>query len=350
MSPATASLPTAPAATPRPSLPRMRALFISDLHLGYKGADIRALNEMLKACEPEHLYLVGDVFDGWKLEKRWYWTQDYCDLIDILMSLRRRRVPITLITGNHDEKLREVIPKLFRPLILCRYGIRIEERCMHRTARGKKLLVIHGDQFDGALWRGGSKIADQVWGWLTERGLIPPPRPGRRWSLRRAINRENGSLNERHVSAALRRAIHDGADGIVFGHSHVPILDRREGRAVANCGAWTVADGGMHTAIAETPEGRLEMLHWPSTPRHNGKTAAPCTRDEARQEGPRSETAEHALPAPVLSVQDPDSARLIRYVYALWRPMQPGMRNLPRPAASPADASTKAALRPTVAA
>lgn len=316
----------------QPGSMRLRTLFISDLHLGYKGADIRALNGLLAACEFDHLYLVGDILDGWKLEKRWYWTQDYCDFFDTLMDLRRRRVQITLITGNHDEKLREMLPKLFRPLIHCRFGIRIEERCTHQTANGAKLLVMHGDQFDGTLLRGSSKLADRIWGWLTERGLIWAPRPGRRWSLRRAIARGGSGLAERHATALLRRIVHDGADGMVFGHSHIPLLHKRGGRTLANCGGWTRGENGTHTAIAETPQGVLELLHWPASA--------------------RTETA-HATTN--LRTKDPDAARLIRYVYALWRSQRPGIRTLPRPAALPARTQPEplvsaAGLRPSSAA
>ena len=285
---------------------RLRALFVSDLHLGYKGADIAALNALLSAHVIEHLYLVGDILDGWKLEKRWHWTQAYCDLIDRLMLLRRQGMPITLITGNHDDKLRDLIPVLLRPLIHRRYGIRIEESCVHRTATGARFLVLHGDQFDGRLFRNGSKVADRLWGWLTERGLARPVGTGRRWSLGRAIVREGGTLAERYAEAALKRATQEGADGIVFGHSHVPMLEDRKGRMLANCGAWTRPVNGHHTAIAETPDGRLRQLTWPASP-------APAL----------------ALAPTVTRPRDPDSLRLIRHIHALWRPGEPFPRPVP---------------------
>ncbi|MGY6635148.1 MAG: UDP-2,3-diacylglucosamine diphosphatase [Alkalilacustris sp.] len=287
-------------AVPAAMRPRLRALFVSDLHIGYKGADIGALNALLAACDIDQIYLVGDIIDGWKLEKRWHWTQDDCDFLDTLMALRRRRVRITLITGNHDEKLREIVPRLLRPLILRRFGIRIEDRCLHRTSVGSRLLVTHGDQFDGTLWRGGSKLADRMWGWIAEGGAVRPCRPTRRWSLGRAILREGGGLAERYAAAALRRVSIEGTDGIVFGHSHVPLLEDRDGHLLANCGAWTRAIDGHHSAIAETVEGRLELLRWPATPRPSS-----------------------AHPSGRLVVRDPDTARLIRFIHALWRPLEP---------------------------
>ena len=291
-----------------PAPGRLRAVFLSDLHLGYKGADIGALTEFLAGCEMDHLYLVGDILDGWKLEKRWYWTQDYCDFVDLLMTLRRRRVRITLITGNHDEKLREILPVLLRPLILRRFGIRIEERCMHRTRDGRALIVMHGDQFDGVLWRGSSKLADRLWGWLSERGLAPSRQMStlhkgrlRRWSLGRAIAREGGALAERYAAAALRRVLRDGADGIVFGHSHVPILARRHGKWLANCGSWTGSPmAGGHSLIVEQCDGRLEQLRWPARSRPKAAAATDTP--------------------PLLRVRHGDTAQIIRYIHALWRP------------------------------
>ncbi len=300
-----------------PGRRRLRALFVSDLHLGYKGADVAALNALLDTCEVEQLYLVGDILDGWKLEKRWHWTQGYCDLIDRLMRLRRQRVRITLITGNHDEKLREILPRLLRPLILRRFGIRIEERCWHRTAAGARLLVTHGDQFDGMLRRGSSRMADRLWGWLLQLGQSwplshLPAHQGRRWSLGRAILREGGGLAERYSAAALRRTIREDADGIVFGHSHVPMLEDRGGRWLANCGAWTRAVDGHHSAIAETPDGRLELLRWPASPPPG--PAAPAL---------------HAAP---LRVRNAESARLVRHIHALWCPTEPRPLLLQQPA------------------
>lgn len=51
-------------ASPVPARPRLRALFVSDLHPGYRGADIGALNGLLAACQVEQPYLVGDILDG----------------------------------------------------------------------------------------------------------------------------------------------------------------------------------------------------------------------------------------------------------------------------------------------
>lgn len=322
---------SAPAPTPCP--PRVRALFVSDLHLGYKGADIAALNALLARCQCDQLYLVGDVLDGWKLEKRWHWTADYTDLVDRLMELRSRRVRIVLLTGNHDEKLRDVVPLMLRPLVLRRFGIRIEERTTHTARDGRRYLVMHGDQFDGALLRGTSRLADRLWAWLGEKALVRPRRAGpeapggsvpgragRRWSLGKAVAQNAHALLQRYHRAALRRVLRDGVDGIVFGHSHVPLLQECAGRTLANCGSWTSASGpgGHHTALVETLEGRLELIRWPER-RDPAAGAVPSL-------APAEVTARHA-----------DTARVVRAIHALWRgPAAPARRPSDRPAVAPA--------------
>ena len=49
----------------------IRSIFISDLHLGCKYANANALLAFLKQHQPEYLYLVGDIIDGWRLRRGW---------------------------------------------------------------------------------------------------------------------------------------------------------------------------------------------------------------------------------------------------------------------------------------
>ena len=50
-----------------------RAVFISDLHLGTRGCRSDFLLDFLRRTECRQLYLVGDVVDGWRLRRSWYW-------------------------------------------------------------------------------------------------------------------------------------------------------------------------------------------------------------------------------------------------------------------------------------
>ena len=54
---------------------RVRAVFISDIHLGTAGCQADALLDFLKFHPSDYLYLVGDIVDGWQLRRRWFWPQ-----------------------------------------------------------------------------------------------------------------------------------------------------------------------------------------------------------------------------------------------------------------------------------
>src|SRR3546814_19792661 len=54
---------------------RYRTLWVSDVHLGRPGCQAEQLATFLRDHDCERLYLVGDIIDGWKLRKHWYWPQ-----------------------------------------------------------------------------------------------------------------------------------------------------------------------------------------------------------------------------------------------------------------------------------
>ena len=60
---------------------KYRAVFISDLHLGSKHCNSDALLEFLTNINTEKLFLVGDIIDGWRLKKKFFWPQSHNDVI-----------------------------------------------------------------------------------------------------------------------------------------------------------------------------------------------------------------------------------------------------------------------------
>jgi len=138
-----------------------RSLWISDVHLGTKHAQVDKLLEFLRDTECEHLYIVGDFIDGWQLRRKWYWTEEYNVLIQKLLRKNRKKTRVTFITGNHDEFLEKFLGMSFG-------AVRLVERAVHTTADGKRYLVIHGHQFDGLshfnrlLDRVGSVMYDRI--------------------------------------------------------------------------------------------------------------------------------------------------------------------------------------------
>ena len=88
---------------------RYRSIWISDIHLGTRGCKADFLLDFLKHTESEYLYLVGDIVDGWRMRRSWYWAQSHNDVLQKLMRRVRKGTRLVYIPGNHDEALRDYV-------------------------------------------------------------------------------------------------------------------------------------------------------------------------------------------------------------------------------------------------
>jgi UDP-2,3-diacylglucosamine pyrophosphatase LpxH len=68
---------------------RYRSVFISDLHLGSPGCKADCLLDFLRNVESDTLYLVGDIVDGWRLNKKWFWPDKHSLVVDRLLARAR---------------------------------------------------------------------------------------------------------------------------------------------------------------------------------------------------------------------------------------------------------------------
>ncbi len=118
-----------------------RALFISDIHLGTRACQADALLDFLKHHDAETIYLVGDIIDFWRMRRGPIWLQSHNDVLQKLLRKVRKGTRIVYIPGNHDEALRDYCGMHFG-------GIEIHRDFVHITADGRRLLVMHGDEFD----------------------------------------------------------------------------------------------------------------------------------------------------------------------------------------------------------
>ena len=121
-----------------------RSIWISDLHLGTAGCKAEYLRDFLRENESETLYLVGDIVDAWRLKKSWYWPQAHNDVVQKLLRKARKGTQVVYVPGNHDEPLRDYLNLNFG-------GIEVADEVIHTMADGRRLLVIHGDLFDGVI-------------------------------------------------------------------------------------------------------------------------------------------------------------------------------------------------------
>ena len=118
-----------------------RSIFISDIHIGIRASKVKELLHFLKYNDCDHLYLLGDIIDGWRLKKNWFWNQDFNTFIQKVLKKARSGTKVYYIPGNHDEIIREFIPINFG-------DIQIVRDASYTSLNGKKHLVFHGDDFD----------------------------------------------------------------------------------------------------------------------------------------------------------------------------------------------------------
>src|SRR5262245_2314096 len=86
---------------------QLRSVFVSDLHLGCRYSQAEPLLAFLNSIQPQYLYLVGDIIDGWRLARRWHWRPEFSRIVTRLLELGRAGTQVRFTPGNHDAFLRE---------------------------------------------------------------------------------------------------------------------------------------------------------------------------------------------------------------------------------------------------
>lgn len=238
----------------------LRTLFISDVHLGTRACQAEALLDFLKYHEADVIYLVGDIVDFWRVRRGPVWQQSHNDVLQKLLRKVRKGARVIFIPGNHDEGLRDYCGTRFG-------GIEILREAVHVTADGRRLLVMHGDEFDVVMrcarwlaFLGDRSYEFSLWlnaplNWVRRRFGMGY------WSLsaylkyrvKSAVN-FIGEFEEMLAAEARRREV----DGVVCGHIHHAADRDIGGVRYLNCGDWVESC----TALTEDHDGRIEVVRW----------------------------------------------------------------------------------------
>jgi UDP-2,3-diacylglucosamine pyrophosphatase LpxH len=239
---------------------QVRAVFISDVHLGTRQSQADRLLDFLRCCEADVIYLVGDIIDFWRVKRGPYWPQTHNDVLQKLMRKVRKGARLVVIPGNHDEGLRDYAGMHFG-------GVEMHRDIVHVTARGRRYVVMHGDEFDmvvrTAKWL--ALLGDH--GYEFALWLNHPLNWVRRhfglgyWSLSAYLKYRVkkavafiGAFEEAVATEARRR----GADGVICGHIHHASDRTFYNTHYLNCGDWVESC----TAVVETLDGELRVIHW----------------------------------------------------------------------------------------
>ena len=239
---------------------RYRTIWISDIHLGTRGCNAEMLIDFLDSTDSETMYLVGDIIDGWRMKRKFYWPPAHNDIVWRVMKRAKRGTRVVYIPGNHDEMFRQFTGMSFG-------GVEIRRSAIHTTADGRRLLVLHGDEFDTIMLahRWLAHVGDFAYEWLMRmnyavnrvRTWLGKPY----WSLSKTAKHKVKNAVEfisRFEEVVAHEAAARGVDGVVCGHIHNAELREIAGIAYYNDGDWVEGC----TALVEHFDGRMEILHW----------------------------------------------------------------------------------------
>jgi UDP-2,3-diacylglucosamine pyrophosphatase LpxH len=239
---------------------RYRTVFLSDIHLGMRGSRTDFLLDFLRRTECERLYLVGDIVDGWRLRKSWYWDAAHDEVIRLVLNMARRGTEVVYIPGNHDEMFRDWLGMELA-------GVRLQKDAVHEAADGRRFLVMHGDEFDSVV-RYAKTIAhlgDWAYDWALVLNRVFNAARRRLgypyWSLSQWLKRqvkEAVKAIDRFETALAQEARRRGMDGVVCGHIHHAEMRLVQGVLYMNDGDWVESC----TALVEHADGRFELLDW----------------------------------------------------------------------------------------
>ncbi|QCN96381.1 UDP-2,3-diacylglucosamine diphosphatase [Azospirillum argentinense] len=271
-----------------------RSIWISDVHLGTRGCKAEYLLDFLKHNESDHLYLVGDIVDGWRLRKTWYWPQAHNDVVQKILRRARKGVQVYYIPGNHDEAARDYAGLQFG-------GVQVVEEMVHVTVDGRRLLVTHGDRFDVvvkyARWLAfiGDNAyvvllqANTLFNWVRRKLGFPY------WSLSAFLKHKTKTAVEfigNYETALGDEARRRKVDGVVCGHIHTAEIRDMEGILYCNDGDWVESC----TALVEHPCGRLEIIDWAADIRRRTATTLPA-RLPAEEKTEKEKAAKESVAA-----------------------------------------------------
>lgn len=237
-----------------------RSIFISDIHLGTRDAKTDYLLDFLKHTESDYLYLVGDIFDLWKLKKGWHWPANNNELVAQVFARAKRGTQVIYIPGNHDDMFRNYCGGNYN-------GVELKRQAEHTSADGKKFLVLHGDEFDYVVKH--KKMLINIGDWAYD-GLLWINRwfnLGRRrlglkyWSISAYLKQQARNalkfidIYEQVISIEAKR--HD-VDGVICGHIHHAAIKKLAGCEYRNTGDWVE----NCTALVEDERGAFQVIRW----------------------------------------------------------------------------------------
>ena len=266
------------------------AIFISDVHMGTKHAQVDKLLTFLKETECRHLYIVGDLIDGWELKRKWYWPQSHNDVVQKILRKARKGTEIIYVPGNHDEGLRRYIGTHFG-------GIEVRPTDIYEAVNGDKYLVLHGDSFDNVMLyaRWLAHVGDHAYDLVLRLNTVFN-------GLRRLMGLRYWSLSS-YLKIRVKNAVQFisefervlaneaqkvGVQGVICGHIHHAEMKQYGDIIYMNDGDWVESC----TALVEHFDGTWEIVFWADIVAQRGATSKADAGLESAEDKRLTEAAE----------------------------------------------------------
>ena len=177
-----------------------------------------------------------------------------------ILRRARKGAHVFFVPGNHDEAARNFCGLHFG-------GVYVINELVHETGQGKRLLVLHGDQFDMVM--GCARWLAHLGDFAYELSLkintvfnyIRRKLGFSYWSLSAYLkNKVKNAVS--HISDfehfIAERAAHHKADGVVCGHIHHAQMRTIGDVLYCNDGDWVESC----TALVEDMQGNLSIIYW----------------------------------------------------------------------------------------
>ena len=204
--------------------------------------------------QAKSLVINGDLFDFW-FEWKTVIPRNHFRTLAALADLRDAGIDVLLVAGNHDCWGGDFLSR--------EVGVRYQLGAWEGSVAGWRTRIDHGDGLrarEDRKYRALRRVLRHPLSMRAFRWLHPD------WGTRLARGSSTASrtYRARDAGAGLRAVAHATLDAspsldlLVFGHSHVPTLERlAHGSVYANAGSWLDAP----TYLAVTPE-RIELRSW----------------------------------------------------------------------------------------
>jgi UDP-2,3-diacylglucosamine pyrophosphatase LpxH len=193
----------------------MKTVIISDCHIGSLESNHNDVLRFLRQLRCDRLIINGDFWELWEMSVKEL-SNSYSEIVTIINNMNNE---VIYVTGNHD--------KLYTKIPLFSKNVRVTSSYTFVTTRHRKVIVVHGHQFDSFLW-----------------SLCQKPLAKANYLFRKCFGFSYKNIHSDDRKAVVnlknksRKYYEDlGYDIVIVGHTHAPELIPDEPIFI-NCGDW----------------------------------------------------------------------------------------------------------------